>query len=520
MSNKTRSNCEKEFGKNQKCIGKKAMCFLMVSSLCAMLLGGCSLPWNKEGTDNQKTSEKDQTNENDVFVNLMDQNGNVYETLRPELVKNGSVSDMAVTDYEQLGVSISFEGAWDEIESEEYQKQLKDVFYTVYPRLLARWGMGDEAKDITFWAENEDGVAWSTGDTIGVSVKHANTNPMDLGFFAHELTHSAQNCYPGFETEWFCEGLASYGRFRYFEWMNEDTIQYIDQHSQEIGDWYYAGYGNCLLFFAYMDYYYPTTQNEDGSLSYGLLDTLNRGIREGIVESDLTYADPNSTMNGIVQEITGYETMDELRLAYVEACETDSWVFTGFAEYQDNFLTENIPGLSDGTYPTLHVGHGQHTAEVEDATFAVYADNIFADAIVLRTSGYISEEENVSMLIDGNTETKWCATEMDVRDVAYQIEGVEHYVVMDLSEEKSFDSYTIANAGTLEEAEYNASSWELLVSEDGKNFYSLDYQKDCYENEATFMVPETSCRYVMLKVYVSDDGPGTIRLYELGAGMK
>ena len=91
-------------------------------------------------------------------------------------------------------------------------------------------------------------------------------------------------------------------------------------------------------------------------------------------------------------------------------------------------------------------------------------------------------------------------------------------IVLDLGSLKTFSSYTLYNAGVMEDESYNATSWELLWSNDTNYFVPLDYQKDCKENVATFETGEVTCRYILLKLYVPDSGPGTVRLYELTAG--
>jgi hypothetical protein len=123
------------------------------------------------------------------------------------------------------------------------------------------------------------------------------------------------------------------------------------------------------------------------------------------------------------------------------------------------------------------------------------------------------------MLVDGKYDTKWCAEKGDVTDVSMLLKGVYHYILIDLGSIKTFSSYTLHNAGTIEDESYNATSWELLWSNDTNYFVPLDYQKDCKENVATFEIGEVTCRYILLKIYVPDSGPGTVRLYELSAGV-
>ena len=57
--------------------------------------------------------------------------------------------------------------------------------------------------------------------------------------------------------------------------------------------------------------------------------------------------------------------------------------------------------------------------------------------------------------------------------------------------------------------------WELLLSNDGENWLSVDYQSHCDADQASFEIGPQSARYLLLKIYDPDNGErGTIRLYE------
>lgn len=88
---------------------------------------------------------------------------------------------------------------------------------------------------------------------------------------------------------------------------------------------------------------------------------------------------------------------------------------------------------------------------------------------------------------------------------------------------RRFVSFILASAFMLSGcssggSESGTTSWELLWSNTPNHFVPLDYQKDCKENAVTFETGEVTCRYIMLKIYTPDNGPGTVRLYELQAG--
>jgi hypothetical protein len=424
-------------------------------------------------------------------------------------------------DTSVIPYTIAFTGSWNLIADSQYQKKMSNIFYTVYPRMMARWSTGMENKTVEFKADEEtEDVAYAIDGMIAVSVKYANENPRDLGYFAHELMHIVQK-YENFDSNWFVEGEASYAGFRYFHWAKEDSINIINQKSEDLLNWYYEPYGNCILFYAYMDAFYPTRKNTDGSISYGLLDSLHFAIKRGEVTSDAEPENPNTPFNHIVKEVTGYNTIEEIRQQYLTACKTGSWVFNGFSDYEDNFLTEEIEGIPEMEFPKLtEAKHGDYTASYgTNPNLRVYEKNVLENAKVIRCSGYINEDERSACLIDGDLNTKWCAELVDVQDTSYRSQGVQHFIVLDLGEEKTFNSYSIYNGGSMEDEAYNASSWELLVSLDGVNFTSVDYQLDAGENYVICPIKETSARYVMLKVYNSDNESGTLRLYEMMAGL-
>lgn len=451
----------------------------------------------------------------------------VYEQLREPLYVNSSMLSRDDTcDY-----NLIFEGDWDLVESLDYKKELENLFVETYPKICARW---DNFGPRTIWfaAEADTGVvAYCSGSHIVVDAGFANECPYDIGYFAHELTHAALQYTLYFD--WWEEALASYAGFRYFHWAHDDTASVIDQHRATIGEWYYEPYGDCMLFYAYMDWFFPTVMNDDGSLTLGLIDSMNKAICEGRVTSDSDPCDPSSEFNRVVYEVTGRATIEELRVEYVNACYTDSWVFTGFSDYEDNFLTDPE---GDDYYASMSIDGGEHGPSGDvigvdcgvdgGSVGAVCFDdlpeyeNVLSGAAVVRSSGFISDDEQDAFLVDGDLTTKWCATYDDVYDVAYRLDGVADFIVIDLGEERDFNCYTLYNAGTVELPEWNASSWELLASVDGENFRPVDYQADAAFDICSVMVEDTRARYLMLKVYTPDcEGWDTLRLYELTAGL-
>ena len=428
--------------------------------------------------------------------------------LPPEMKREFSVRN-PMQLYSSKEYKVVFEGEWDKITDEEYKHALQNEFYLVYPRLYARWGTGNEPKTIHLIAEsNTEDIACSWEDKVRVRVQYANENTNDIGYLAHELTHNIQS-YP-VSLKWWAEGLASYGRFRYFHWAADDCVYLIDQKGENLINWRYEPYGECVLFFAYMDYKYPTLV-KNGERTPGLVDSIHLAIKNGEITDDSDPYTPGNPFNNMVKKITGYDTIEALREKYVEECVNGTWVFDGFGSFKDIvILGMHYPQIKPDVYD-------RKTAPVS-STVKEYSNNVFKDAKVIRCSGFINDNESSAMLVDGKFDTKWCAEKGSITDVSCLLKGVCHYIVLDLGSYKTFSSYTLYNAGSVEDESYNATSWELFWSNTTNHFIPLDYQQGCKENAATFEIGEITCRYIMLKIYTPDNGAGTVRLYELCAG--
>ena len=421
-----------------------------------------------------------------------------------------------VSDY-----SLWFQGDWELIKDEEYRQNLVDLFYNVYPRLYARFGTGTEPKAITFMADkNYDGVAYCAGTTVCVSTTYANANPKDLGFFSHEITHSVQQygsklVYGG--DAWWTENMANYGGFRYFHWgYSTKFVQIYTASDKSLQDWGYQAYGNNKWFFAYMDAKYPTTLDDNGDKVLGLIDSIDKLIKNnntGAAYDDDPYK-AGTPFNNVVKEITGFETMEQLRLHYVDELNNGTWAFVGFRDYADNFLTEGLDGIPDPTYPMYEaVTPGNKTGTILE-TPVTDGTNIANGATIAEFSGEIGREVATN-IVDGNLDTMWRSSSAAHDDYKYQLTGVQHEIVIDLGSSKSFNTYTMVNAGSKGAAAQNPSSWEILVSDDGKSWTSVDYQVDQKVDIASVNVGDQSARYVMIRLYKSTQSSSdTVRLYE------
>lgn len=424
------------------------------------------------------------------------------------------------TDARNPDFHLQFSGDWDAITAEGYWDSLVNLFYNTYPRLYQRWANGTEPRTITFVTDpTYSGVAYAIGQTVVVSTDYANANPTDIGFFSHEITHSVQqfNFYYG-DGAWFTENMANYGGFRYHHWSNAKYIQlYQDANQSDLYNWNWGAYGDgSKWFFAYLDNKWPTTLDENGNKVRGLLDTLVYEIKNGRLNgagSD-SATDTNNMFNKIIKEVTGFDCMEDIRKQYETEFKSGEWDFVGFGNYTDNFLTENVPYVENPNYPMVgDPVHGDQTAEMLESP-VTEGDNLCANAAVHSASGYVNDSEHASKLIDGDLTTKWCSTAGTVKDKTYSLDGTRQWIVIDLGETKTFNTYTIYNTATQEPSYKNMSEWELFVSDDAENWISVDYQIDCTANISSFNIGEQNARYVMLRGYNVDSNVGTVRLYE------
>lgn len=412
-----------------------------------------------------------------------------------------------------------FVGDWDAVTASGYQQALHDAFYEVYPRQYTRWGIGTEPKKIFVTADKGyDGVAYTAGSSIVISVEWMNNNPTGIGYFTHELTHAAQQ-YGNITSSgpaWWVENMANYGGFRYFHWASPETAQVYYASDTSLQDWGYEAYGNNKWFFAYMDSRYPTTKDANGNVTYGLIDALNHLLKDnkGTTYDDNPY-DTTTPWNQTVKRITGYDCIESLRLHYVDELNNGTWNFTGFKDYADNWITEDIPGVPNIDYPEYKGKIHGNTTHSKLSSAITSGTNLMSGASVISTSGQTKASEAASMFIDGDLSTKWCATSGSVDNAEYSLEGAQHFIKIDLGSTKTFNTYTLYNT-TSKEGYGNTTEWEILISNDGENWTSLDYQSGKNDSISSYDVGSQSARYIVFKVFNADNGGvGTVRLYEL-----
>lgn len=406
-----------------------------------------------------------------------------------------------------------FTGDWDQVTATNYKKNLKDLFYQVYPRQYTRWGTGSEPKRMFIVADKSyDGVAYTMGNSIVISVDWMNSNPVGIGYFSHELTHAVQQYgnVTSSGSAWWVENMANYGGFRYYHWATEDNVQVYKASDTSLQDWGYQAYGNNKWFFAYMDAKYPTTKSSDGTVKLGLIDSINNMLKTNKgTKYDDNPKDTSTPWSKLVYQITGYNCIESLRLKYVEELKNGTWAFTGFRDYQDNWITEGIAGVDNPTYPMIgSKTHGSKTAAKLN-TAVTSGTNLCSGASILHTSGQTNVSEAAEKLIDGNLDTKWCSRSSSETT----FNGVMHSVKIDLGRKKTFNTYTIYNTQSKENFA-NASEWEILVSEDGKTWTSVDYQNNNNNSVSSYNIGTQTARYVQIKIFNPGDSAGTVRLYE------
>ena len=422
---------------------------------------------------------------------------------------------------------LKIEGDWELINRKDYISDLIELFYNVYPRIYQRFGESDPnvPMTITFKADkNSEAIAYNAGTLIAVQTGYANDAPYDIGFFAHELGHAIQQYgnKMAYESDsWWTEFMADYIRFRYFHWgYSTKFVRFFDYKDTAIYDWGvklngYAKHSH-NLFGAYMDYMWPTVKNEDGTVTLGLIDTINKVIKASDVLLYDHPRDENNLFNKTIKSVTGYSCMEELRLAFAKEIQEGTWRFDGFADYKDTFTTENIPGLPNPEYPmNSPVAKGDKTAAAL-ATPVTEGNNILKGATVIEASSQGGTRNPLSYLLDGDLGTMFQGAKV-TDDYKYELGGYKHEFVIDLGAVKSFDTYTIVNAGSkTSNKNNNTSEWELFVSDDGKTWTSVDYQNGNKADTVSFNIGDTSARYVKLRIFNTDQSAnvGTVRLYE------
>lgn len=443
-------------------------------------------------------------------------------------------------DY-HTGFELVFVGDWDVVKDETYFDKFNDIFQNFYPQVYTRWAVrGDEPKVVKLRADKTyTGVAYQLGGQITVGVDYLNGQPDRLTIIGHEGTHvveqySGKLSYGGESTytdpvtgekktakNWWTENLANYGCIRYCQYSYSlRTVhgQVLDVNTNSsLWDWGYGSYADGgKMFIAWLDWRYPTTdKNGDGKITrdeYGVVDLVNYTIKtHGEWFYDNPY-DPTSPFNKAFYTASGgaFKTADEARLIYAAECESGAYTFKGFAEYKDNFLTDNIPGVTANnkfmSEPAVPTGKTNPILSAAVTT----GNNLCVGAMVDRVGEYGMNNNVQGNLIDGDLTTRYQAARF--ADL-YKFNGMSNIITIDLGEVKTFDTYTLVSYAANESC--ITKSWEILVSTNGVNFTAVDYQKDNTQGIVSVTFEEVSARYVEIRLYEPDSkGAGITRLCE------
>ena len=397
--------------------------------------------------------------------------------------------------------SVTKGDGWSLIPDPAYWKKIEETFYTVYPRLWARWGGGVIQKHISVNAQEilkinseSEALMWTRGirfDDVGhvwerdieVSAKYKD-GPVSPGF-AHELGHVVQS-YRDVTSNghWWRECMADYSDFRYRAWTNRKDLDWsniFQTGDREQRDWYFTPYGG-QWFFAYMDSRYPTTPQ-----GYGLIDSIHFAMQAGEITSD----DPNDpNLNAVVKRVTGFDTIEQLHQQYIRELDEGTWTFNGFADYLDNYITENLPGIPNPTYPTLE------------------GFNLCTGAFPYEVSGEASPQYAASNLMDGDPNTQWQASR---KDSAANGEKT-HNLCISLGRELTFDTYVLRHGGSQGE---NTRDWRIsYYDEEKEQWIQFDEVHGNTQDVTTRTVKQLTAQSFWLEI-LDPGADGTVRLNEL-----
>lgn len=407
------------------------------------------------------------------------------------------------------------EGDWTLLEKPDAQAQMQFVFSQVYPRLAARWGRkdghGQSIVRVQIIYDETVGGYTSTvsGDVynkyVVIGVPDNNKRKDGLAVLVHELGHVAE-CYVGFQSDWWTEALAEYGVWRYFTWTEPQFVTLSDNGNLYNGnflddswkDWGWEKYGRAELFFTYLDSKYPTTMDASGKKIYGLIDAVNYAIQDGKIHNDKF---DNPEFNAVVQAVTGLGNMELLRQQFVLDLEQGTWSFHGFSGYPDNFITENLQGVKNPSYPGRN-------------------GNLCLGATIFRNSGATSEDCPAVFVADGDLSTKWSATAKSAnRADEWLGRDAQHYVILDLGNEVTLDTYAIYHAGIHEEAALNTARWNVLYwDRAGQEWKFIDtgYWNASNDNITTRKFPPVTTQYMFFELLDANKaGTGEANIYEI-----
>lgn len=168
-------------------------------------------------------------------------------------------------------------------------KDLCEVWYPKITKLMASPGFTPPDK-VTLRLHMMNGVAYTSGNVITISVDYVRHHPDDLGMVIHELTHVVQS-YPPSNAGWLVEGIADYVRFFFYE--PKAPRPYIDVQKAT----YHDAYRTTAAFLAWASARY----------NKHLVQQLNQALREGKFDislfQKLTGKDADTLWNEFITDI-------------------------------------------------------------------------------------------------------------------------------------------------------------------------------------------------------------------------
>ena len=179
--------------------------------------------------------------------------------------------------------------------------------------------------------------------------------------------------------------------------------------------------------------------------------------------------------------------------------------------YVDNFLIEGVYDIPDLIYPMIEKKVPTATTGTPLTAPVLEGENLALGSKVTTAANSIGKSVAAN-IVDGDLTTRYQAS---FNKSLVSLNGIQNEIVIDLGSVKTFDTYTLVNAGYSMADNFSTKEWEVLVSEDGKTYTAVDYQKDSKMDAVSVNIGTQKARYVKIYVYTADNAnTGTTRILE------